>query len=110
MADKPTYEELEQRVRELEKSESERKHAEEALLFERAQLLRIFDSIDEGIYVTDTDTYEILYVNRVPKDAFQKELIGGVCYREFQGFNSPCEFCTNDIILKSRKSGGSDYH
>jgi len=33
MADKPTYEELEQRVRELEKSESERKHAEEALLY-----------------------------------------------------------------------------
>ena len=104
MTDKPTYEELEQRVRELEETESGRKHAEEALLFERAQLLRIFDSIDEGIYVTDTDTYEILYVNRILRDVFQKELIGGVCYREFQGFNSPCEFCTNDIILKQKGS------
>ncbi len=31
MADKPTYEELEQRVKKFEKAESERKKAEEAL-------------------------------------------------------------------------------
>ncbi len=81
---------------------TERKKAEETLAFERSQLLSIFDSIDEVIYVTDPSTYEILYMNQAVKDAFQKELIGGICYREFQGFDSPCDFCTNDIILKQK--------
>jgi len=83
---------------------TDRKQAKEALVFERAQLLSIFDSIDEIVYVTDPDTYEILYVNQALKDAFQKELIGGVCYREFQGLDFPCEFCTNEIILKQKPS------
>jgi len=81
---------------------TERKRAEEMLEMERAQLLSIFDSIDEIIYVTDPYTYEILYVNQTMKDAFQKELMGGVCYREFQGLDAPCEFCTNGIILKQK--------
>ena len=33
MADKPTYEELEQMVKELRKAESERKQAEDCLLY-----------------------------------------------------------------------------
>ena len=90
---------------------TERKQAEEALVFERAQLLSIFDSIDQIIYVTDPNTYEILYVNHALKDAFQKKLIGGVCYREFQGLDAPCEFCTNEIILKQNPAPHQwEYH
>jgi len=81
---------------------SERRHAEETLKTERGQLLSIFDSIDEVIYVADPNTFEILYVNEAIRRAFNKEMIGGVCYREFQGFDRPCEFCTNEIILKQK--------
>ncbi len=81
---------------------TERKQAEKALWYEREQLLSIFDSIDEVIYLSDPNTYEILYANKAMKDAFQKDLVGGLCYREFQGFDSPCHFCTNDIILKQK--------
>jgi len=28
--------------------------------------------------------------------------LGGLCYQELQNRNSPCEFCTNEIILKNR--------
>ncbi len=76
--------------------------AVESLRVERAQLLSIFDSIDEVIYVTDPGTNEILYVNQAVKKTLNKELIGQVCYREFQGFDSPCEFCSNEIILKQK--------
>jgi PAS domain S-box-containing protein len=79
-----------------------RKRIEEALEFERSQLLSIFDSIDESIYVSDPVTYEILYANRAMKDMFGKELIGGVCYKEIQGKDAPCDFCTNALILKNR--------
>ena len=90
---------------------TERKRMEENLQFERAHLLSIFDSINEIIYVADPNTYEILYANKVLKDAFKKDLIGGICYKEFQGFNSPCEFCTNETILKNKgKPYRWEYH
>ncbi len=28
--------------------------------------------------------------------------MGGICYRKFQRKDSPCDFCTNPIILKER--------
>jgi PAS domain S-box-containing protein len=89
-------------VGEIISGDLERRASENKLEFEREQLLSIFDSIDEIIYITDPNTYEILYVNQTLKDAFQKELIGKICYREFQGNDSPCAFCTNEIILKQK--------
>jgi PAS domain S-box-containing protein len=77
----------------------ERKRTEEALQFERKQLLSIFDSIDEVIYVADPHTYQVLYVNKALQDAFGEPLVGSICYEAFQGFDAPCEFCTNSIIL-----------
>ena len=88
-----------------------RKRAEEVLEFERAQLLSIFNSINQIIYIADPKTYEILYINDTIKDAFQKSLLGGICYKEFQGLESPCEFCTNEIILKEKnKPYQWEYH
>jgi PAS domain S-box-containing protein len=81
---------------------TERKRTEKALQFERSQLLSIFDSIDEVIYISDPYTYEILYANRAMQEKFGKDLIGGTCYREFQGKDAPCEFCTNHLILKNK--------
>jgi len=90
---------------------TERKQMEEKLQFERAQLLSVFDSINEIIYITDPETNEILYVNKTLKNAFKKDPVGGVCYKEFQGFESPCEFCTNEIILKEKgKPYEWEYH
>ncbi|MFV9646450.1 MAG: PAS domain S-box protein, partial [Desulfobacterales bacterium] len=88
-----------------------RKRAEEALEFERAQLLSIFNSINQTIYIADPKTYEILYINDTIKDAFQKSLLGCICYKELQGLESPCEFCTNEIILKEKnKPYQWEYH
>ena len=81
---------------------TERKQAEETLAFERSQLLSIFDGIDDVVYVTDPYNYEVLYANKAMKEKFGGELVGGICYREFQRRNSPCDFCTNQIILKER--------
>ncbi|RKY54198.1 MAG: hypothetical protein DRP89_05230, partial [Candidatus Neomarinimicrobiota bacterium] len=90
---------------------TERKQMEEKLRFERAQLLSIFDSINEIIYIVDPETNEILYVNRALKSSFKKDPVGGICYKEFQGFDSPCKFCTNNIILKEKgKPYQWEYH
>ncbi len=79
---------------------SDKIKSEALLQSDRAQLLSIFDSIDEVIYVTDPISYEILYMNKFLKKVLAKNPIGGLCYREFQNFDSPCYFCTNEIILK----------
>lgn len=74
------------------------KLAEEEINHEREQLLSIFDSIDEIVYVADPDTYEILFVNKALGDFFGN-IIGQKCHVAFQNLESPCSFCTNDQIF-----------
>lgn len=81
---------------------TERKKMEQRLEQERAQLISLLDSITEAIYVSDPHTYEILFANKFIQSLFDKSLVGGICYRELQGRDSPCEFCTNEIILKNK--------
>ncbi|MDZ7270913.1 MAG: PAS domain-containing protein [candidate division KSB1 bacterium] len=82
------------------------KQVEQALRAEREQLISVMDSISEPIYVVDMDTYEILFANRALQRAFNRALVGGICYRNFQGYDAPCSFCTNDRI---RQLNGEPY-
>ena len=77
---------------------SEQRRAEEALEVERKQLLSIFDSIDEVVYVSDPETYEVLFANRAVTDAFG-DVVGRKCFQVFQELKAPCSFCTNDRIF-----------
>jgi len=74
----------------------------ETLELERAQLLSIFNSIDEAIYVTDPISNEIIFVNKHLRNIMGKDVIGGICYKEFQNLDHICEFCTNPIILANK--------
>ncbi|MCJ7745771.1 MAG: PAS domain S-box protein [Actinobacteria bacterium] len=65
---------------------------------ERQRLLSIFESIDEPAYVTDPETYEILYANGAMRKVFG-EVMGQKCYKAMEGRDSPCPFCNNDKIL-----------
>ena len=73
----------------------------QALVRERAQLLSIFDGIDEVIYISDPRTYEILYLNGDAR-AVVGDAVGKKCYRAFQRRRTPCPFCTNRIIFRKR--------
>jgi len=75
--------------REKAKAELEAKHQ---------QLLSIFNSIDDLIYVSDPETYEVLFVNEAVKEMLG-DVVGKKCYKVFQGFDAPCPFCTNDKIF-----------
>ncbi|WP_406661442.1 GAF domain-containing protein [Methanolobus sp. ZRKC3] len=79
-----------------------RKKDSEQLKLEREQLLSIFDSIDEIIYVADPCTYEVLYANKYLRERIGSVPLGKKCYEAFRNFDSPCEFCTNDSILKNK--------
>ncbi|MBU0711743.1 PAS domain S-box protein [bacterium] len=77
---------------------TERKQAEKKLLFEQKQLLSMFDSIDEVIYVADPVTYELIYFNEAFKSRW-KGKAGDKCYKVLQDRTSPCHFCTNKNIF-----------
>lgn len=85
---------------------TDRKQGEKVINAEREQLLSIFGSINEVIYISDMDTYEILYANKTIQDFFGQRLIGETCYKALQGKDKPCDFCTNPII---RKLNGQPY-
>ncbi|NQU05701.1 MAG: PAS domain-containing protein, partial [Calditrichaeota bacterium] len=62
------------------------------------QLLSIFDGIDEVVYISDPETWEVLYLNQSAKNLFG-DCVGEKCYKAFQNLNEPCPFCTNDKIF-----------
>lgn len=78
------------------------RQSEEKMKFERLHFMQICDGIEDYIYVADPATHEILYANSALMELYRKDLIGGICYRDLQGLESPCYFCTNEIILKDK--------
>ena len=101
MTKQQLIEELEKstaRIETLEKTKSDDQKREKESTAKYDQLSAVFDGFNEIVYVSDPDTYEVLYVNKPVEDVFG-DVIGKTCYEVFQGFNSPCSFCTNDRIL-----------
>jgi PAS domain S-box-containing protein len=90
---------------------TEQKKSEEKLKNQWEQFLAIMNAFPEILYVADPKTHEILFVNKVFEKALGKNPEGGLCYKEFQGFEKPCDFCTNIIILKQKgKPYNWEYH
>ena len=94
---------------ELKESIKKRKVTEKARRLEHQQLLAIFNSIEESIYVADIRTYKIIFVNEYLKKLLKCDPVGKICYQVFQGQNSPCGFCTNSILEKEQKAYQWEY-
>ncbi len=79
-----------------------KKRTEERLKYSHERFLTVLNSIDAFIYVADFNTYEILFINNAGKKAFG-DVQGKTCWQNLQtGQTGPCEFCTNDQLIKNR--------
>ena len=62
----------------------------------------IADNSSDVIYVSDTDTYDLIYLNKTALKALgnpsEDAWKGKKCYSLLQGKSSPCEFCTNHLL------------
>lgn len=94
--------EMRRQISELKKLEIQRRRVEKKLQFERKQIKSVFDSLKELVSVIDPKTYKILYANKAINALYKKNLVGGTCYKEYYGLESPCEFCANEMLLKER--------
>ena len=78
---------------------TERKRAEEQIKRSIERFRKVMDSIDALVYVTDMQTYELLFINKFGKDVWG-EIEGKVCWQTIQSDQKgPCPFCTNDRLV-----------
>ncbi len=76
--------------------------SEEQIRENMKQFRSLLNGIEDVIYVSDPDTYEIVHVNDTAKEFWGKDIIGHKCYEVLQNRKSPCPFCTNDIIFNQK--------
>ena len=115
MAGKPTYEELQQKIREFE-LEAERHKAVDRTLDQQAQIL---SSIKDTIVII-TPEMKTIYANQTAKDLFgdRPEMFTEPCYRFFKNRDTVCENCPvlkaiqdekpNKAIMKSYDKNGQE--
>lgn len=62
-------------------------------------VINLIDELDEIVYVSSLDTYELLYINKIGKKVMGiNDISHRKCYEVLQEKDSPCEFCTNSIL------------
>ena len=62
-------------------------------------LLQALDQMLELVYVVDTETYEILYINSAGKEKYGiEDNKSAKCFQLLHGLDNPCSFCINDRL------------
>ncbi len=63
------------------------------------RIWELFEKLDEMVYVSDVETYELVYMNQHLREALgyrtHEDYAGKRCYEVLQDRKAPCIFCTN---------------
>lgn len=93
----------------IDRDISDRKQMETELNESLERLKIILNSLDAIVYVTDMDTYEILFVNKYVRNIFG-DVTGKICWKAIQeGQTGPCDFCTKDKVIDKNSMPVSVY-
>ncbi len=72
---------------------------------ELKKLFEYFEDADEAVYVSDADSYELIYMNESLKEllGYDRSMPyqGKKCYKVLQNQDAPCEFCNNKRLRSS---------
>jgi PAS domain S-box-containing protein len=104
MAKKPTYEELEQRIKELESQTSGHTGREQVVEHQDPEKTAILDSLLEHVVYQDGEM-NVLWANQAACDSVgmtREALIGRRCYEVWAGRKTLCEDCP---VAKARNTG-----
>jgi PAS domain S-box-containing protein len=102
MTRKPTYEELEQRVKELEKEAAERNLVEKELRKSKHYYRSLLNHMHEDILIIDRDC-RITDVNKTFLATIgrtREKVIGQHCYEISHGYNKPCKNRGEECLLQ----------
>ncbi len=108
MSNKPTYEELEQRVKELEKDAVKYRQVDEAEKKCEVKYGSIFDHAGDSIWVVDTDTGSLIDFNNQASESlgYTREEFKDLCVSDIEANEGPNE--VKQHIAQIVKTG-SDY-
>jgi PAS domain S-box-containing protein len=79
---------------------TERKQAEDAVRNERDKLIRVFEAMEDGVYIVN-QRYEIEYVNPIVEKEFGL-IEGRKCYEYFHGGKEVCPWCPNREVFAGK--------
>ena len=83
---------------------TKRKQAEKALQKSYNRFTAVTNSLDAVVYVSDFETYELLFMNQFALNIWGKNASGKICWQTLQtGQTGPCSFCTNDKLLDQQR-------
>ena len=80
---------------------TKRKNAEQAVNESNERLLSILNSIEGLVYISDLETYEILFVNEYGTK-LMGDVVGHKCYNKLQGLGDVCDFCNNHLLINEQ--------
>lgn len=65
-------------------------------------MTEILDELSETVYIADTKTYELLFLNKAGQNFFSVnfDYRGRKCYQVLQNRDFPCPFCTNSKLTQ----------
>ncbi|MDM8565301.1 PAS domain S-box protein [Candidatus Halobeggiatoa sp. HSG11] len=94
----------------IDRDITERKQAEQALQESHKRFTIVTNSLDAFIYVSDIETYELLFVNQYGTDICGSDVVGKICWQVLQtGQTGPCSFCTNNKLLNKEGEPNNAY-
>ena len=68
------------------------------------KIWNFFENLNEFVYVSDVDTYDLVYMNRKTRENFgfqtQEEIKGKKCYEVMQHNAAPCSMCNNQELVE----------
>lgn len=62
------------------------------------EVLYNYDVLGELVYISDVETYDMLYANEGTKQLIGGPYEGRKCYEAIMGNDAPCDFCTNRFL------------
>lgn len=67
------------------------------------KIWEFYEDLEEIVYVSDIDTYEMVYMNRWARELYGFHSVEGCagkkCYKVLHGVFGPCAFCTNKELV-----------
>lgn len=70
------------------------------------KIWEFFENLNEFVYVTDIDSYELVYMNKKTRETYgihsMEEIVGKKCYEVLQGNRTPCAICNNQELTEGQ--------
>ncbi len=92
-----------QGYRRIRKSTVKQESSEKKLYNSKRQLEAVYNNLDALIYISDMQSYKILYINDHMEKQYGKDLIGSICWKSLHiDMDGPCTFCTNNKLIDKK--------